>query len=90
VNVDWVFYYNYLNSMIKGDFNVLVTQSSRILPLSDRPPYLLLLYVAWYVTRLDPRTIAVYHNIALLPLYTTSLYLLAKRWRGVGLPGTLH
>jgi len=87
VNVDWVFYYSYLNSMIKGDFNVLVTQSSRVLPLSDRPLYLLLLYVAWYVTRLDPRTIAVYHNIVLLPLYTTSLYLLAKRWRGSRVAG---
>jgi len=75
VNTDWVYYYKWLNSMIMGDFTVLSVHSDRLL-------YLLLLYAVWAVTRIDPRAISVYHNIVTLPLYTLSLYLLAKRIHG--------
>ena len=75
VNTDWIYYYNWLKQMISGDFSVLYAHS-------DRPLYLILLYSIWFVTRIDPRTLAVYHNIILLPLYTFSTYLLALKWAG--------
>jgi len=75
VNVDWVYYYSWLKQMAGGDFSVLLTRS-------DRPLYLLLLYTAWRISGVDLRALALYHNVALLPLYTFSLYLLAKRWLG--------
>jgi len=75
VNTDWIYYYRWLNSMIGGDFTVLSVHSDRLL-------YLLLLYTVWAATRIDPRAISVYHNLVTLPLYTLSLYLLAKRTLG--------
>jgi len=75
VNTDWVYYYGWLNSMISGDFTVLLVHSDRLL-------YLLLLYAIWAVTRIDPQAISVYHNLVTLPLYTLSLYLLARRTLG--------
>jgi len=72
VNKDWVYYYEWLTSMIEGNFTVLKTYS-------DRALFLLILYTVWYVFRIDPKTVAVYHNIFLLPLYVFSLYLLAKK-----------
>ncbi|MCD6301558.1 MAG: hypothetical protein J7L82_05755, partial [Staphylothermus sp.] len=73
VNTDWVFYYNWLRQMISGDFSVLYARS-------DRPLYLLFLYSIWFITRIDPKIIAVYHNVITLSLYTFSSYLLALRW----------
>ncbi len=75
LNTDWIYYYNWLKEMISGDMTVLYTRS-------DRPLYLLILYSVWLITRVDPRIIAVYHNIALFPLYVFSTYLLALRWSG--------
>lgn len=75
VNTDWVYYDKWLNKMINGDFSILITRS-------DRPLYFLILYIFWLVARIDPRTIAVYHNIPLFGLYTFSVYLLTRRWMG--------
>jgi len=75
VNTDWIYYYSWLNSMVGNDFSVLIT-------CSDRPLYLILLYVTWYILKVDPKAIAIYHNIALFPLHTLSLYLLARRLFG--------
>ncbi|MET1160006.1 MAG: hypothetical protein ABWW65_03505 [Thermoprotei archaeon] len=75
VNTDWVYYNKWLQDMVEGDYSVLFTRS-------DRPLYLILLYTVWLVTRVEPRAIAVYHNIFLFPLYTFSVYMLAKRVLG--------
>jgi len=80
VNVDWIYYYRWLTQMTGGNFSVLLT-------CSDRPLYLLLLYTAWRISGVDPKALALYHNVALLPLYTFSLYLLAKRWLGERVAG---
>ena len=77
INVDWVYYYNWLRSMVEGDM-------STPLKVSDRPLYIAILYLVWLATRIDPKTIAIYHNIALLALYTASMYIFAKRFFGEG------
>ena len=75
VNTDWIYYYNWLKQMVDGDFSPLYKHS-------DRPLYLLFLYSIWSLVKTDPRTLAIYHNIVLLPLYTFSTYLLALKWAG--------
>jgi len=80
VNVDWIYYYSWLNSMANNDFSVLASRS-------DRSLYLLLLYIVWFISGVDPRALALYHNIALFPLYTFSLYLLARRLLGEKVAG---
>jgi len=75
VNTDWIYYYNWLNSMVGNDFSVLTR-------CPDRPLYSILLYAVWHILKVDPKAIAIYHNIALFPLHTLSLYLLARRWFG--------
>ncbi len=75
VNTDWIYYYKWLNKMINHDFSILATRS-------DRPLYMLILYFVWLITGIDPKTIAVYHNIPLFGLYTFSVYLLTMRWLG--------
>ncbi|GEM_PF-3354195 len=73
INTDWIYYYKWLNQLIYGNFNVFYLHS-------DRPLFLAILYIVWYITKLDPKIIAIYHNIPLLILYSYSIYFLASKW----------
>jgi len=77
VNVDWIYYYNWLKIMIKEDPKTALT-----IAYGSRPIHLLLLYALWFLTRLDPKTIAVHHNLLLFPLYTLSMYYMTREYYG--------
>ncbi len=76
VNTDWIYYYNWLTTMSKGKlFDVLIGYS-------DRSLYLLILFTIWFTTGINPKLLCIFHNIVLLPLYSLSLYYLAKEYFG--------
>ena len=76
VNTDWIYYYNWLTTMSKGKlFDVLIGYS-------DRSLYLLILFTIWFLTGIDLRLLCIFHNVVLLPLYSLSLYYLAKEYFG--------
>jgi len=77
VNVDWIYYYNWLKIMIKEGPQTVLT-----IAYGSRPIHLLLLYALWFLTRLDPKTIAVHHNLLLFPLYTLSMYYMTREYYG--------
>ena len=77
VNTDWIYYYNYLlKARESGLQSVLIERS-------DRPLYIVLLYCFWRITGVDLKSLAVFHNVFLLPLYTASLFYLAKEYYGL-------
>ncbi|PUA31911.1 MAG: hypothetical protein B7O98_07950 [Zestosphaera tikiterensis] len=81
-NVDWIHYYNALNRMARSEDYVSEAFKAWY-SFGDRVAYMLLTYWLWRFLNVDLRVFAIYHNVLWLPLYTLSLYYLAKEVLGV-------
>lgn len=81
LNVDWYFYYTALKDMMNSE-NPFMKALTSWTGYSDRPLYLVLLYLSATIFKIDIKALSIYHNIAIAPIYTFSLYFMAKRISG--------
>ncbi len=76
ITTDYIYYYNWLvQALHTGIGQVMVTRS-------DRPLYILLLYIVMKISGASPSLVAGLQDLALFPLYTFATYMLARRTIG--------
>ncbi|NPA99584.1 MAG: hypothetical protein GXO43_09415 [Crenarchaeota archaeon] len=76
ITTDYIYYYNWLEQAIReGIEQVMVARS-------DRPLYILLLYIMMRITGTGPSLVAGLQDIILFPLYTLATYMLARKTIG--------
>lgn len=73
VNVDWIFYLEALKQIREEGLKAIFKAY-----WGSRPLYLLILYTASRLLKIDLQTTSIYHNLILLPLYALSIWFLAK------------
>ena len=78
LNVDWVYYYNWLEKLINAENPV----ATSLVVAGDRPFYVVFLYTLLLVLRIDPWVLSVYHNILLFEIYTLASYFMAREVLG--------
>ena len=81
VNVDWIYYYRWLNNMDKEGFMWAFYERS------DRFLYLWILYGLKQLLHIDNYVLAVYHNIALSLILTLSVWYFVKELYGSRIAG---
>jgi hypothetical protein len=80
IDVDWVHYYRWLNTMM-GSADPVATA---VEVAGDRAAFLILLYGVARLLKLDLLNLCVYMEVVLLQLYTLASYYLAREYFGSG------
>lgn len=76
ITTDYIYYYSWLEQAVhEGIGQVMVARS-------DRPLYILLLYIIMRITGAGPSLVAGLQDIVLFPLYTFATYMLARKTIG--------
>ncbi len=73
ITTDYIYYYNWLKEALQNGVGQVIQAHG------DRPLYILLLYTAMMISGANPSTVSALQDIVLFPLYTLSIYFLAKK-----------